>query len=81
VDELHHERLTTLTLPADATSIGKSLGQFDLSSVGVRVVSLRRNNGKLIPVADALMIEDGDTLVLSGQAESLALASNMLLLP
>jgi monovalent cation:H+ antiporter-2, CPA2 family len=81
VDELHHERLTTLTLPADATSIGKSLGQFDLGSVGVRVVSLRRNNGKLIPVADALMIEDGDTLVLSGQAESLALASNMLLLP
>ncbi len=79
VDELHHERLTTLTLPADATSIGKSIGQFDLGSVGVRIVSLRRSSGKLLPLADDLNIEDGDTLVLSGQAESLAVASTMLL--
>lgn len=79
VDELHHERLTTLTLPSDATSIGKSIGQFDLGSVGVRIVSLRRSSGKLLPLADDLKMEDGDTLVLSGQAESLAVASAMLL--
>jgi CPA2 family monovalent cation:H+ antiporter-2 len=79
VDELHHERLTTLTLPAGATSIGKTIGSFDLDSVGVRIVSLRRSGGKLLPLADDLHIEDGDTLVLSGQAESLAVASSLLL--
>jgi CPA2 family monovalent cation:H+ antiporter-2 len=40
----------------------------------VRVVSLRRQNGRLEPATDELMLEDGDTLVLSGQAETLALA-------
>ncbi|WP_210543182.1 monovalent cation:proton antiporter family protein [Rhodoferax sp. PAMC 29310] len=79
VDELHHERLSTLTLPIDATSIGKSMGHFELDSVGVRIVSLRRSSGKLLPLTDDLIFEDGDTLVLSGQAESLALASTMLL--
>ena len=79
VDELHHERLTTLTLPIGATSIGKTIGSFDLDSLGVRIVSLRRSSGKLLSLADDLHMEDGDTLVLSGQAESLAVASSLLL--
>ena len=79
VDELHHERLTTLTLPADATSIGSPISHFDLKSVGVRVVSLRRGNGKAMPLTEDLEMAEGDTLVLSGQAESLAVASGWLL--
>ena len=79
VDELHHERLTTLTLPAAASSIGKPISQFDLNGVGVRVVSLRRGNGKATPLTGDPEMAEGDTLVLSGQAESLALASSLLL--
>ena len=79
VDELHHERLTTLTLPADATSIGCPISHFDLKSVGVRVVSLRRGNGKAMPLTEELEMAEGDTLVLSGQAASLAVASSLLL--
>ena len=79
VDELHHERLTSLTLPADASSIGSPISQLDLSRVGVRVVSLRRGSGKTISLLDDPAMAEGDTLVLSGQAESLALASSLLL--
>ena len=79
VDELNHERLTTLTLPANATSIGSPISHFDLHKVGVRVVSLRRGNGKTIPLAEDPAMAEGDTLVLSGQAESLAVASSLLL--
>ena len=79
VDELHHERLTTLTLPANATSIGSPISHFDLNKVGVRVVSLRRSSGKTIPLAEDPEMAEGDTLVLSGQAESLAVASSLLL--
>ena len=79
VDELHHERLTTLTLPADATSIGSPISHFDLHRVGVRVVSLRRGNGKAMPLTEDLEMAEGDTLVLSGQAASLAVASSLLL--
>jgi CPA2 family monovalent cation:H+ antiporter-2 len=81
VDELHHERLTTLTLSANATSIGRKISHFDLNSVGVRVISLRRGGGKAIPLENDPEMAEGDTLVLSGQAESLALASSMLLQP
>ena len=81
VDELHHERLTTLTLPANAIGIGRSVSHFDLSGVGVRVISLRRGNGKASPLGEDPEMAEGDTLVLSGQAASLALASSMLLQP
>ena len=76
---MQHERLTTLTLPANATSIGSPISHFDLNKVGVRVVSLRRSSGKTIPLAEDPEMAEGDTLVLSGQAESLAVASSLLL--
>ena len=79
VDELHHERLHTLTLPLGAKSVGKPLGHLALHAMGVRVVSLRRNGGKTIAPTDELLFEGGDTLVLSGQAEALSLAEQKLL--
>jgi CPA2 family monovalent cation:H+ antiporter-2 len=47
--------------------------------LGVRIVNLRRSGGKVVPVSDNPLIQDGDTLVLSGRAESLAIATQILL--
>ncbi len=79
IDELHHERLSTVTLTIAAKCLGKPLGRLALHALGVRVVSLRRQNGKLEPTTDELLLQDGDTLVLSGQAETLALAEGKFL--
>ncbi|OOG53365.1 monovalent cation:proton antiporter family protein [Polaromonas sp. C04] len=79
VNELRQERLSTLTLPPGAQSIGKALGQLALQAVGVRVVSLRRSNGKPVPPDDTLALQDSDTLVLSGTPEALALATDKFL--
>jgi monovalent cation:H+ antiporter-2, CPA2 family len=74
-DEIGQERLSTVTLPAGAGAIG----ELALQALGVRVVSLRRSNGKVVdPAADALL-QDGDTLVLSGRPETLAVAEEKLL--
>jgi len=79
VDELNEERLSSLTLPLGAKSIGKALSHLALSALDVRVVSLRRSGGKVMAVAQDPLIEDGDTLVLSGKAEMLAMAEQKLL--
>ena len=79
VNELGDERLSTLTLPLGAQSIGKALGHLALQAVGVRVVSLRRSNGKSVLPDDALALQDSDTLVLSGKPEALAVATEKLL--
>jgi CPA2 family monovalent cation:H+ antiporter-2 len=47
--------------------------------MGVRVLSLRRGNGRTLAVGDDVALQDGDTLVLSGRAEPLALAEEKLL--
>jgi CPA2 family monovalent cation:H+ antiporter-2 len=79
VDELQHERLATLTLPLAARAQGHALSHFALHALGVRVVSLRRNNGKAVEFTDQTPLESGDTLVLSGKAETLALAEQKIL--
>ncbi|NMM13823.1 MAG: potassium transporter [Rhodoferax sp.] len=79
VDELHQERLSSLTLPLGAKSIGKPLSHLALHTFDVRVVSLRRSGGKVKAVAQDPLIEEGDTLVLSGKAEMLAMAEQKLL--
>ena len=79
VDELHQERLSSITLPSGATSIGQAISHFSLPSVGVQIVNLRRSDGKVVPIAQDPLIEDGDTLVLSGRAEALTVATHILL--
>jgi CPA2 family monovalent cation:H+ antiporter-2 len=79
-DELHQERLTSLTLPPSAACIGKQLSHLTELPMEVHIVSLRRSGGKVISVMQDPAIEDGDTLVLSGKTESLLLAEQRLLL-
>jgi CPA2 family monovalent cation:H+ antiporter-2 len=80
VDELQHERLCTVTLPpSDPGMLNLPLSAYALDSIGVRVLSLRRDHGAAgMPDADALL-QPGDTLVLSGKADTLALAEQRLL--
>ena len=77
--ERDHERLTTVTMPLGARTLGKPLGHLALHAVGVRLVSLRHANGKTSVPLDDTVLQDGDTLVLSGKPEALAIASEKLL--
>ena len=78
-DDGAQERLHSLTLPAGAHALGQSLGTLMPRLADTRILSLRRRNGKSLSPDASLALEDGDTLVLSGQAEALALAEEKLL--
>lgn len=79
VNELEQERLSNVTLPLGIKSLGKPLGAMALEAGGVRVVSLRRSNGKAVAAQAETLLEGGDTLVLSGRPEALAVAEEKLL--
>ncbi|MDP3655009.1 MAG: monovalent cation:proton antiporter-2 (CPA2) family protein [Rhodoferax sp.] len=79
IDELQHERLASVTLPLQSKTNRATLGQFALSTLNVRVVSLRRHNGKSCNAMHDTVLETGDTLVLSGRADALMLAEQRLL--
>jgi CPA2 family monovalent cation:H+ antiporter-2 len=76
IEQLGNERLSTVTLSAGAGALGQRLSGIEL---GVRVVSLRRANGKPVDAAQDPELADGDTLVLSGRSEQLAIAEERLL--
>ena len=78
-DELHTARLLSVTLPPGGSCVGQTLGQQALHAVGVDVVSLRRASGAVTKPSDAMVLGAGDTLVLSGLPEPLALAEGKLL--
>lgn len=78
-DDLQTARLLSVTLPAAAASIGQTLADQALHAVGVTVVSVRRATGAVTRPEDALVLGAGDTLVLSGLPEPLALAEGKLL--
>ena len=78
-DELQHARLLSVTLPADSASVNRLLGEQNWFEDGVTVVSLRRASGAVLQPDDALTLASGDTLVLSGLPEPLALAEERLL--
>jgi monovalent cation:H+ antiporter-2, CPA2 family len=78
-EDREQERLATVTLPLGAHALGRALSQLRLAAEGVRVVSLRRGNGRTIDPTGDPLLEDGDTLVLSGRPEPLALAEEILL--
>jgi CPA2 family monovalent cation:H+ antiporter-2 len=79
VDERTLERLSTVTLPLGAASIGMPVSHLALHALQVQVMSLRRSAGKSVDLAADPALEDGDTLVLSGKAETLAMAAQKLL--
>ena len=78
-DELLHERLVTINLPLAAKANGKTLADANLAALGVRLVSLRRSDGKSVHAEDSTPLHAGDTLVLSGKATDLAAAEQKLL--
>ena len=78
-DELQTARLQSVTLPVAGACVGQRLGDQALHAVGVSVVSLRRASGAVSQPDDALVLAAGDTLVLSGLPEPLALAEGKLL--
>ena len=78
-DELQQVRLASVTLPPGAASIGHPLGDLLLAPMGVAVAKLRRADGEVIAPDDGTPLAAGDTLVLSGLPEPLALAEAKLL--
>jgi CPA2 family monovalent cation:H+ antiporter-2 len=79
VEELKQARLHTVNLPHTAASVGSTLGDLALHALDVAVVSVRRADGRNVTPADELRLAGGDTLVLSGLPETLALAESKLL--
>jgi CPA2 family monovalent cation:H+ antiporter-2 len=79
VEEQKQARLHSVTLPAAGPSLGRALDTLALHAVGVSVVSVRRASGQVIKADAELVLGPGDTLVLSGLPERLALAEAKLL--
>ncbi|MCX8520796.1 MAG: cation:proton antiporter, partial [Rhodoferax sp.] len=79
VDELEQERLHSVTLHPGAHAASRPMQDLPLAQWGVRVVHLRRADGKRMPVNDTVPLAFGDTLVLSGKADDLARAEQWLL--
>jgi CPA2 family monovalent cation:H+ antiporter-2 len=79
VDEIDQERLISITLPPVLRPSPVLLRDVGLGNVAVQVMSLRRSDGSMLTPQENSLIEAGDTLVLSGTPEALALAEEMLL--
>jgi CPA2 family monovalent cation:H+ antiporter-2 len=79
VEELQQARLLSVSLPAAAASLGQSIAALALHAMGVQVVSVRLASGQVVAADDAHVLTAGDTLVLAGMPEPLALAEEKLL--
>ncbi|MDY0106416.1 MAG: monovalent cation:proton antiporter-2 (CPA2) family protein [Giesbergeria sp.] len=78
-NERDQARMSTLTLPPGAQTLGKPLGDLALHTLGVSVLNLRHGNGRMSPPTDHSVLAEGDTLVLSGSPAALVLAEDRLL--
>jgi CPA2 family monovalent cation:H+ antiporter-2 len=79
VEELQQARLHSVSLPAAAASLGESIAALALHAMGVQVVSVRLASGQVVAADEAHVLAAGDTLVLAGLPEPLALAEAKLL--
>lgn len=79
VEELKQARLRTVSLPHAAAGVGSTLSDLALHALDVNVVSVRRADGRTVTPEDQLRLAGGDTLVLAGLPETLALAESKLL--
>lgn len=77
-NEIDQARLSTVTLSATDYAIGHTFASLQLAQQEVRLVSLRRSNGVLVTMGETLVLALGDTMVLSGKPEALALAEKKL---
>ncbi len=78
-EERAQARLSSITLPPAAACIASTLADQALHAVGVTVVSLRLASGAVQAPDELRPLAAGDTLVLSGQPQALALAEDKLL--
>jgi len=79
VGELQQARLQSVTLPEGTRWAGQPLDGLGLHAIGVAVVALHRVDGSVRPPQPGDTLSGGDTLVLSGLPEPLALAEARLL--
>ncbi|MBL8289432.1 MAG: cation:proton antiporter [Rubrivivax sp.] len=79
VEELDQARLRSVTLPQAAVAVGRRLDDLALPAIGVNVVSVRRASGRVGAADGTMVLGGGDTLVLRGTPEPLALAEEKLL--
>jgi CPA2 family monovalent cation:H+ antiporter-2 len=79
IEEFGQARLMSVTLPEASAWAGRALDELALHAVGVSVVSMRRADGRVGLPAAPEPLAGGDTLVLSGLPEALALAEAKLL--
>jgi CPA2 family monovalent cation:H+ antiporter-2 len=79
VEELEQARLQSVTMPEAARCLGQTLDEQALHAVGVSVVSVRNAGGGVTAPTPGHVLAAGDTLVLSGLPEPLALAQEKLL--
>ena len=59
--------------------MGKTVLDLNFHAMGVRLVNLRRANGKTEALNDQTELQMNDTLVISGTPRNLAVAENKLL--
>ena len=78
-EEREQARLCSVTLPQASPHAQQPLAHLALHAIGVAVVSVRRANGAVVPGDADMTLAGGDTLVLSGMPEALALAEEKLL--
>ena len=79
IEEREQPRLSSVTLSPGAACLGETLADQALHAMGVGVASVRLASGAVTPPDDAMVLASGDTLVLSGLPEPLALAEAKLL--
>ena len=79
IDENAQERLANINLPAGAYAVGRRFSQLASLIPEVRLVNLRHHSGRNLAPASDPLLEAGDTLVLSGKLDALALAESHLL--
>lgn len=76
--EHSYMRLHSVTLPAGAAAVGKTLGELRLDEVGAEVTALRRNEQRIEAGMDALL-QAGDVVVVRGEGEAVSRAESRLL--
>ena len=82
-DHLHEAqmpRLKAISLVSGAHAVGRTLGELQLESLGVRVSAVRRRSERGLAVGNDLALEGQDTVVLLGVPKALADAEHRLLL-
>ncbi|TXI23034.1 MAG: potassium transporter [Roseateles sp.] len=79
VEERHLLRLRSITLPPGAVACGMSLQEIGLDQLDVDMLSIAKQGVVQKDLRPDLVVKSGDTLVLRGRPEPLALAEERLL--